>query len=610
MSRYPSYAPDFAVHVNGDPLPAMVRAAVTGISYQDGQNEADRVEIDLANPNLVWLRQHIRGLGFQPFPTAVRIGAFPGIGAPPAGVFDIDNKLELAIGYAPDPLRPMFEGEITGIEASFPNGGMPTMKVVAHDYLNRLARGTKSRGFGLLPDFLIASILSVESRLVPLIDPAITTASTALSAINLIFSGSGRKQAGVSDLQLLQSIADDYDADFWVDGDVLYLSRFVKEYEPRLTLTWGENLLDFSPRISTVGQVAGVSVRFTLREIPLSFVVTVFWDFDRENSRHRHRSGPGGGHRRRRRRSHSDHRRPADQQPGRHRGQRRVHLPRAAQEAQRAPDRLGVDDRRSAHPGRRRHPARGAGTRLQRRLSGDQRLAPDHRRRLHQFRRVGEGDTALMVQALQQITEGIEKLANRFHGVMVGKVVSTEDPLALGRVQVQLPSIDSLDQMPWARVAVPMAGLAHGFYFIPNPLDEVLVAFEHGDLRAPYVIGALWNAMAPPPLPSPLPQIRAIRTPTGNQIMFTETPPTITITTASGTQTITLSPGGVQIVAGSSVVNMTPDGITVTGTPNLNLSASGAINITAPNVTINGVTATNVRSAKECTVVAPMVRIN
>jgi hypothetical protein len=40
--------------------------------------------------------------------------------------------------------------------------------------------------------------------------------------------------------------------------------------------------MDFSPRVSTVGQVAAVSMKFTLREVPLSFLVTVGWDFDRE----------------------------------------------------------------------------------------------------------------------------------------------------------------------------------------------------------------------------------------------------------------------------------------------------------------------------------------
>ena len=98
----------------------------------------------------------------------------------------------------------------------------------------------------------------------------------------MIFKGTGTKQAGESDLELLTKIAAQYDADFWVDGNVLYLSRFLKEYTPRLTLTWGESLLDFSPSVSTIGQVAGVAMKFTLRELPLDFLVTVAWDFDRE----------------------------------------------------------------------------------------------------------------------------------------------------------------------------------------------------------------------------------------------------------------------------------------------------------------------------------------
>src|SRR5690606_29811971 len=105
------------------------------------------------------------------------------------------------------------------------------------------------------------------------------------------------------------------------------------------------------------------------------------------------------------------------------------------------------------------------------------------------------------------------------------------DPMTLGRVQVQLPFIDSLDPSPWARIAMPMAGPLHGSYFIPDIGTEVLVAFEHGDIKAPYIIGCLWNATALPPLPSPLPQIRATRTLAGNQIVFTEVPPSVTIQT-------------------------------------------------------------------------------
>ena len=47
-----------------------------------------------------------------------------------------------------------------------------------------------------------------------------------------------------------------------------------------------------------------------------------------------------------------------------------------------------------------------------------------------------------------------------------------------------------------------MAGQNRGTWFVPEGGDEVLVAFERGDLRVPYVIGALWNAKARPPATS------------------------------------------------------------------------------------------------------------
>jgi hypothetical protein len=196
------------------------------------------------------------------------------------------------------------------------------------------------------------------------------------------------------------------------------------------------------------------------------------------------------------------------------------------------------------------------------------------------------------------VESAIEKITKKYYGVTVGRVINPLDPMALGRVQVQLPFIDSIDLSPWARVATPMAGPFHGTYLIPNVGDEVLVAFEHGDVSAPYIIGSLWNAKAPPPLPSPVPQIRAIRTLAGNQIVFTEIPPSIaiqtpappeaipappspvgphqsvmlsptgvevtsptTITLRSGTSSITITPESIVLQVGSSYINLTPDGV-------------------------------------------------
>lgn len=217
----------------------------------------------------------------------------------------------------------------------------------------------------------------------------------------------------------------------------------------------------------------------------------------------------------------------------------------------------------------------------------------------------------MIEDTLEQTHEGAaESGQQKFYGVVVGKVLNPLDPMMLGRVQVRLPFIDSLDLSPWARVAVPMAGILSGTYFIPNPEDEVLVAFEHGDINAPYIIGCLWNALSPPPLPSPVPQIRTIKTPLGNEIMFTEAPPSIIIHSADLAHTIIIASTGIQIIAGANVVNMTPDGITVSGNPNLNLVATGALNITAPNININGAAAANLKSGGMCTIMAPLVKIN
>jgi Bacteriophage probable baseplate hub protein len=283
MAAYPQYAPDYKIQINGANLPAQVSTAVTSVRYEEGRNAASRVEVAVANPNLRLLKNHIRGLGFQPFPSAISLGPVGSLQALPAGTFDIDNKLTLALGYAPDPLEDVFTGEITGVNVSFPNGGMPGMTVVAHDYMNRMQKGKYARGFGFLPDAIIAGILGAENLLLSAIDPAIIAGSAAIAAVNFIFGGTGRKQKGQSDFELLQEVAATYDADFWVDGNTLYLSRFIKDYTPRLTLTWGQNMLDFTPNVSTIGQVAAVGMKFVLREIPLDFLVAVSYDFDRES---------------------------------------------------------------------------------------------------------------------------------------------------------------------------------------------------------------------------------------------------------------------------------------------------------------------------------------
>ena len=90
-------------------------------------------------------------------------------------------------------------------------------------------------------------------------------------------------------------------------------------------------------------------------------------------------------------------------------------------------------------------------------------------------------------------------LRGRISGVVVGQVTNTQDPDSLGRVKVRFPWLSNDDESFWARVATPMAGKERGFYFLPDVGDEVLVAFEQGDARFPYVLGGLWNGQDKPP---------------------------------------------------------------------------------------------------------------
>lgn len=87
----------------------------------------------------------------------------------------------------------------------------------------------------------------------------------------------------------------------------------------------------------------------------------------------------------------------------------------------------------------------------------------------------------------------------RFYGVVVGIVTNNQDPDKMARVRVKFPWLSDDHESWWARIASPMAGAGRGAYFLPEVNDEVLVAFEHGDVRSPYVVGALWNGQDAPP---------------------------------------------------------------------------------------------------------------
>lgn len=124
---------------------------------------------------------------------------------------------------------------------------------------------------------------------------------------------------------------------------------------------------------------------------------------------------------------------------------------------------------------------------------------------------------------------------NKIHGVAVGIVRDIKDPKNLGRVKVDFPWLGEASEAVaisseedrahsfWARSATLMGGNGTGTFFIPEAGEEVLVAFEHGDLDRPFIIGALWNSEDAPSETMDADgknHLRSIRSRSGHTITF------------------------------------------------------------------------------------------
>ena len=92
-----------------------------------------------------------------------------------------------------------------------------------------------------------------------------------------------------------------------------------------------------------------------------------------------------------------------------------------------------------------------------------------------------------------------EAFGSKIVGAVIAIVTNNQDPEGWGRVKLKFPWLSDDIESDWARMATPMAGNQMGVYFLPEVNDEVLVIFERGDMRFPYVLGGLWNGKEKPP---------------------------------------------------------------------------------------------------------------
>ena len=185
-------------------------------------------------------------------------------------------------------------------------------------------------------------------------------------------------------------------------------------------------------------------------------------------------------------------------------------------------------------------------------------------------------------------------LGGLWYGVYPALVTDVRDPDGQGRVKVSLPwagDPQNAKYEAWARVATLMAGPGRGTWLIPDPGDEVLVAFEGGQPDRPCVLGALWNGTdkGPEAMDGGGKNARkVIKTRSGLVIALDDTDGTESVTLSTpGGQTFALKdgPAAVEISdASGNSVKLEAGGITV--------QAASLVTITAAQVKVSAGTVT------------------
>jgi uncharacterized protein involved in type VI secretion and phage assembly len=184
-----------------------------------------------------------------------------------------------------------------------------------------------------------------------------------------------------------------------------------------------------------------------------------------------------------------------------------------------------------------------------------------------------------------------------YFGVYPALVTDLVDPDRLGRVQVRFPWLGSdgdRDVRSWATLCSPYADDDQGLEILPEVGSEVVVAFEAGNLRRPYVLGAAWNGKAKQPQsPQNANNIRVLKTRSQSKLEFDDTQgaPKITLTTKAGHRMV-LDDSATELTiqhSGGSIIQINLVGsIRIQTSLSVDVQAS-MVNVTAPMSIFSGV---------------------
>ena len=478
--------------------------------------------------------------------------------------------------------KPLFDGEIVELEPEFEPATV-RLAIRAFNRMHRLGRGQHARSFQNVTDGDLVTKLAQEVGLQAQV-------GTTSQVYPYIF------QNNESDLAFLQRRASALGYLLFVRGTTLHCEPPTKDGSP-IELEWGVHLSEFRPRMTTLGQVESVTARG--------------WDPSSGQAivgrAQRGRAGPSVG----------------EAQSGGELANAAFNVDAQGLVADR-PIRSQAEADRLAQTnvdvlsGRfieadgvcAGDPALVAGASIHVSAVG-QRFGGTYivTASTHSYTAEHGYSTEFSVSGLEPATllstlaagtqapSDIQASSRRQVGLVIGVVTDNGDPEALGRVKVKFPWLTSDHASDWARVVAVGAGSERGIEFLPEVNDEVLVGFELGDIRFPYVLGGLWSGQAVPPkstgdaVSSGQVQLRVIRSRAGHVITLDDTDGGggISIVDKSGNKIVIDSGSDKVTISTQGDVEVTAQGsMSLAAQGNLKLHAQGQVELSGTGVTVDG----------------------
>lgn len=221
----PSDIPDFDIRINGTVLPDAARRDVRSITVQEDVEALSMFTISLYN----WDDEKLQ------------------VSWSDSKLFAVGGAVEISLGYIDD-IRKVMAAEITSLEPAFTAGEPPLLTVRGYDHRHRLARARRTRSFAKLKDSAIAVQVAREAGL------RAQVTDTRVTLPHVV-------QSNQTDLEFLQRRAALIGFEVYVRDKVLHFRPPQNGTRAAATLSLADDILEFTPRLSTLAQPSDVSVR-------------------------------------------------------------------------------------------------------------------------------------------------------------------------------------------------------------------------------------------------------------------------------------------------------------------------------------------------------------